>query len=168
MSPEHEYVEDDWMDVLFRIGVFPTLPWILLQRDEEISGSGDIYWIEPVYWGQFWSLEGLPWMIEVRPYGSEFHVRVLTLKSQCWGRRSRRELVGMLGGDGWRLVEAPVVSAALSRWALMRRDDNGNEFVVSRHADADVARAEVEIWSRGGHKQDYWAEERHLLSVDHE
>ena len=44
-------------------------------------------------------------------------------------------------------------------FVVMRRDDNNNEFEMSRHADYNTAAAEADKWTQRGHKQDYWVED---------
>lgn len=44
-------------------------------------------------------------------------------------------------------------------WVLMRQDDNGNTFVVSRHTSADEAENERQAYEVRGHKQRYWIEQ---------
>ena len=156
------YGFDDLWNVGFRVGAFPRIAWKPLQRGEEfIGGGGDReLFAEPVYWGRFWTPEGLPWMIEVRHHGPRFHASLYILKRQVWGERSLQSLVDSLGGGGWALDSMEPVVSASPVFVVMRRDDNNNEFEVSRHASQDVADAEVSIWSRGGHKQDYWVDAR--------
>ncbi|QMU69673.1 SPOR domain-containing protein [Streptacidiphilus sp. P02-A3a] len=43
-------------------------------------------------------------------------------------------------------------------YRLMRQDDNGNRFLVSRHATRAEARALAEQFEARGHKQLYWVE----------
>jgi hypothetical protein len=50
------------------------------------------------------------------------------------------------------------VSTPPTAWIVRRQDDNGNRYVVSRHAtraDAEAVAAEFEA---RGHKQLYWIE----------
>ena len=48
--------------------------------------------------------------------------------------------------------------AAAATWNVMRRDDNGNTFVVARQLTRDEATRLSETLTRRGHKQDYWVE----------
>jgi len=45
-----------------------------------------------------------------------------------------------------------------TRWALWRRDDNNNEFRISRHLTQSAAQARADHFESLGHKQDYWVQ----------
>lgn len=47
-------------------------------------------------------------------------------------------------------------------WVLMRQDDNGNTFVVCRHASAAEGEDARRAYEARGHKQRYWVE--HVVS----
>jgi hypothetical protein len=47
---------------------------------------------------------------------------------------------------------------AAATWNVMRRDDNGNTFVVACGLTRGEATALAESLARRGHKQDYWVE----------
>lgn len=46
-------------------------------------------------------------------------------------------------------------------WEVWRRDDNANEFRISRHLTQSAAQARVDHFESLGHKQDYWVQPRH-------
>ena len=48
--------------------------------------------------------------------------------------------------------------AGPARFALMRQDDNGNRYLVSRHTVRSEAEAEAAMYEARGHKQLYWVE----------
>jgi hypothetical protein len=48
--------------------------------------------------------------------------------------------------------------AGPARFVLMRQDDNGNRYPVSRHAVRAEAEAEAAMYEARGHKQLYWVE----------
>lgn len=48
-------------------------------------------------------------------------------------------------------------SRAGEAWRVLRRDDNGNEFVVATGLSSDEAQALVLEYESRGHKQVYWA-----------
>ena len=41
---------------------------------------------------------------------------------------------------------------------LLRQDDNGNRYQVSRHATREEAQAAADVYEARGHKQLYWVE----------
>ncbi len=43
-------------------------------------------------------------------------------------------------------------------WRVLRRDDNGNTYVVAEDLEESVARARLEELERRAHKQSYWIE----------
>ena len=45
-------------------------------------------------------------------------------------------------------------------WCLLRLDDNGNSFVVSRGHSQEEAQRLAQVYQARGHKQLYWAEQR--------
>jgi len=46
-------------------------------------------------------------------------------------------------------------------WEVWRRDDNNNEFRISRHLTQSAAQARADHFESLGHKQDYWVQPRH-------
>jgi len=48
--------------------------------------------------------------------------------------------------------------AVAARFVLMRQDDNGNRYLVSRHTVRAEAEAEAAMYEARGHKQLYWVE----------
>lgn len=44
------------------------------------------------------------------------------------------------------------------QWAVWRRDDNGNEFLVRERLSEQEARRLVREFEAKGHKQSYWAQ----------
>jgi len=51
------------------------------------------------------------------------------------------------------LAEQPSQTPAFEVWRL---DDNGNEFLVARYDDREVAERKIAELAAGGHKQTYW------------
>ena len=50
------------------------------------------------------------------------------------------------------------LEAPKTNWELWRRDDNNNEFLISRHATQSEAQARADHFESLGHKQDYWVQ----------
>lgn len=48
--------------------------------------------------------------------------------------------------------------AAEGAWRVVRQDDNGNRYVVSRHQTREEAEQVIARLESGGHKQLYWTE----------
>ncbi len=49
-------------------------------------------------------------------------------------------------------------SAAQLPWRVVRQDDNGNRYLVGRHATREEAQQAIARLETGGHKQLYWIE----------
>ncbi len=43
-------------------------------------------------------------------------------------------------------------------WSVVRQDDNGNIYIVTRGLDEHTARAQAIAYQQRGHKQLYWIE----------
>lgn len=50
----------------------------------------------------------------------------------------------------------PVTDATDTSWCVMRQDDNGNAFMITRGLDRDAAQAIAADFEARGHKQLYW------------
>jgi hypothetical protein len=50
------------------------------------------------------------------------------------------------------------MSEAPAPCVLLRQDDNGNRYQVSRHATREEAQAAADMYEARGHKQLYWVE----------
>ncbi len=61
-----------------------------------------------------------------------------------------------------RIGTSPVDPEPAPRWLVMRQDDNGNRFPVSRFADRAEAQACADEFEARGHKQLYWVAEEEL------
>ncbi|HEU5429098.1 MAG TPA: SPOR domain-containing protein [Actinocrinis sp.] len=49
-------------------------------------------------------------------------------------------------------------SAPEPPWRVVRQDDNGNRYLVGRHATREEAERVIARLEAGGHKQLYWIE----------
>jgi len=59
------------------------------------------------------------------------------------------------------MAERPAPDPAAARWEVWWQDDNGNEYLVSRHLSRAEAQARVAEFEAGPrHKQIYWVRER--------
>ena len=56
--------------------------------------------------------------------------------------------------------------APLSRWKLLRQDDNGHVFEISRFSCRSKALRKLAEFERRAHKQTYWVEECNEASAN--